>query len=404
MAIYHLVIRIIGRSQGRSAIACAAYRSGTRLLDQETGKIHDFTKKGGVVHSEINLPIHAPEVYQDRQALWNEISKIENKKDSQLAREVEVALPRELSREQQIDLVRSYVDSQFVSKGMCADWAVHDKGDGNPHAHIMLTMRGIRQDGKWAAKERKAYKLDADGNKIPVIDPVTGEQKVGARGRKLWKRETVQANNWNDKSKAEEWRKAWADACNERLSVIGAETIDHRSYQRQGLEIEPTVHEGHIARQLEAQGRISDRCEQNREIRKRNAIRLELMTIAKEIKNTLMKKAGDLIGKLSGRSNGTTIESDDYNKRAAATDCGATGSDHSLALVREARAVNCAARATEHYAAAKRRNQEAERRDRDAERERHHNQTESRIEEGKSKAGSAKHGYKTKDAEIDFSH
>ena len=141
MPIYHCSIQIIGRSSGRSAVAAAAYRTAEKLEDKETGLTHDYTKKQGVVHREIMLPEYAPEEYKNREILWNEVQKIEKRSNAQLAREIEVALPRELSRADQMIAVRVYVQMNFVEKGMCADWVLHDKGDGNPHAHIMLTTR-----------------------------------------------------------------------------------------------------------------------------------------------------------------------------------------------------------------------------------------------------------------------
>ena len=248
MSIYHCSIKIISRSDGKSAVASSAYRSGEKLMDDRTGLVHDFTKKRGVVFTEVALPAHAPPEYADRNVLWNAVEKAEKKSNAQLAREIEVALPKELSRECQIEIVRRYVQENFVSVGMCADWALHvarcpgdigsartgaerRKGDGNPHAHIMLTMRGIKPDGTWAQKEKKAYAFDEDGNRIPLIDPATGEQKLRKRNEKLWKRITIDANDWNDHSKAEIWRKSWADICNEYLSL--EQQIDHRSYKRQ---------------------------------------------------------------------------------------------------------------------------------------------------------------------------
>lgn len=164
--------------------------------------------------------------------------------------------------------MREYIMKNFVREGMCADWVLHDKGDGNPHAHIMLTTRAFTRNGKWADKQKSIYKLDKNGQKIPAIDPTTGQQKIGARGRKMWQRETVQANDWNDRSKAEEWRAAWAAECNRRLDR--QHQIDHRSYARQSVEQEPTIHEGYAARKMEREGRVSDRCEINRETKALN--------------------------------------------------------------------------------------------------------------------------------------
>ena len=272
MAIYHCSIKIISRSDGRSAVASAAYRAGEKLENQETGILYDFTRKSGVIYNEIILPENAPPEYKNRQNLWNAVQKIEKQSNAQLAREIEVALPIELKREQQIKIVHDYVQKNFVEIGMCADWAIHDKGDGNPHAHIMLTTRGIRKNGEWAAKEKKAYKLDEFGQRIPVIDPKTGQQKVRYRKdkgeEKLWERETVQANDWNNRSKAEEWREAWAQEVNQYLSE--QEQVDHRSYARQGKEQIPTIHEGYVARKIERAGGVSELCEQNRKIRKQN--------------------------------------------------------------------------------------------------------------------------------------
>ncbi len=270
MAIYHCSIKIIGRSSGRSAVACSAYRSGSKLYDEELQKQNDYTNKKGVVYSEVMLPENAPSDYADREHLWNSVQQIEKAKNAQLAREIEVGLPRELNREQQIELTREYVKTNFVDKGMCADFAIHDTGDGNPHAHIMLTTRGIKENGQWDVKEKKDYARDENGERIPVIDPKTGEQKLGRRNEKMWQRVTVQANDWNSHDNAELWRANWAKSCNQYLSPENQ--IDHRSYARQGIEQEPTIHEGYQARQMEARGEVSDRCEHNRQVRERNKL------------------------------------------------------------------------------------------------------------------------------------
>ena len=163
----HIPVSIIKRSAGRSAVAAAAYRSGTKLTNEWDGMTHDYTRKGGIVHAEIMLPAHAPPEFADRSILWNSVEQIEKARDSQLAREIEAALPRELSGEQQLALVRTYVKDNFVDKGMCADFAIHDKGTGNPHVHIMLTLRPLKENGQWGAKCRKAYDLDENGQRIP---------------------------------------------------------------------------------------------------------------------------------------------------------------------------------------------------------------------------------------------
>ena len=257
MAIYHCTIKIGSRSSGRSAVAAAAYRSGSLLIEDETaGKQYDYSRKGGVIHSEIMLPDHAPTEFSDRSALWNSVQKVEKAKNAQLFREVEVALPVEISFDQQLDAVRRYVRDNFVAAGMCADIAIHDKQDGNPHAHILLTTRPLKQDGSWGQKEKKVYKLDADGNKIPVIDPETGQQKLGKRNCKQWVREKVETTNWNDRSNAEKWRASWADICNSYLDQD--HQIDHRSYAEQGMLQQPTKHVGVTQKAMQEKGKQLD--------------------------------------------------------------------------------------------------------------------------------------------------
>lgn len=265
MAIYHLSLKTISRSKGQSAVASAAYRSGSKLKDRETGETKDFTKKHGVAYSEIQLPAQAPAKFTDREEFWNAVQEKESKANAQLAREVEVALPQELDRDTQKKLVHDYVQRSFVDRGMCADWSIHDKEDGNPHAHIMLTTRAIKKNGTWAPKQKSTYLLDEDGAKVPQIDPKTGQQKIGARGRKMWKRNTESYTDWNDRSNAEIWRKSWAESCNQYLAPENK--IDHRSYERQGVEQIPTIHEGHVAREM---GDRSERVQTNIDVKAGN--------------------------------------------------------------------------------------------------------------------------------------
>lgn len=280
MAIYHMSIKNISRAKGKTAIAAAAYRSGTILTDSETGITHNYVKKSEVAYTEIILPEHAPAEYANRETLWNEVQKIETQDRARLAREWEVAIPNELDLDQAKTLIRNFGES-LVKEGICIDLAIHWK-NGNHHAHIMGTTRPIGKDGKWAPKERKGYKLDAEGNKIPVIDTKTGKQKIGARGRKMWQRETVQANDWNRREKVEEWRKRWADCCNKYLAR--ELQIDHRSYERQGVTQLPTVHEGYAARLMEQRGTVSDLCQRNRDIRLYNHIAVLYQKSKQELK------------------------------------------------------------------------------------------------------------------------
>lgn len=284
MAIYHMSIKIGSKGKGQSAVAAAAYRSGEKLTDKETGLTSDYTRKGGVVFSEISLCENAPAEYADRETLWNAVHQIEKAKDARLWREIEVALPKEMSREEQIETVRDFVKQQ-TAKGMCADWSLHDKGDGNPHAHIMLTVRSIEPNGKWAPKSRKVYDLDENGERI--------FQKVDKSGRKQYKSHKEDYNDWNAAECVEEWRAAWAACCNARLAE--RDRIDHRSYARQGIEQIPTIHEGYAARQLAAVGRQSDRVQLNDEIRQRNTllqwITTQLKAFGEEIKQLIAEQS-----------------------------------------------------------------------------------------------------------------
>ena len=151
MAIYHCSIKIISRGKGKSAVASAAYQAGEKIVNEYDGVIHDYTRKGGVVHTEIILPDQAPREYADRSVLWNSVEKVEGNCNSQLSREIGLALPIELSIEQNIVLAHDFVKQHFVSAGMCADVCIHDTGKGNPHAHVMLTMRPINDNGTWGA-------------------------------------------------------------------------------------------------------------------------------------------------------------------------------------------------------------------------------------------------------------
>ncbi len=264
MAIYHCSIKVVKRSEGRSAVAAAAYRSGEKLINEWDGMTHDYTKKGGVIHTEIQLPSHAPPNFSDRSALWNSVEESEKSGNAQLAREIEIALPVELNRKEQISLVRAYVRDNFVAAGMCADFAIHDKADGNPHAHILLTMRPLKENGEWGAKCRKEYDLEEHGQRIRLPS--------GA-----FKSHRVNTTDWNEQAKAEEWRAAWAKYANRALEQKGLpERIDHRSYTRQGVEQIPTVHMGVAAAQMERRGIITEKGSVNREIAAQNKLLKEI--------------------------------------------------------------------------------------------------------------------------------
>jgi len=300
MAIYHLSIKIISRGKGKSAVAAAAYRAGDKITNDYDGITHDYTRKGGVVHTEILLPDHAPREYSDRSVLWNAVEQIEKNKNAQLAREIELALPVELSAGQNLTLVREYCQRHFVSAGMYADVCIHDKNDGNPHAHIMLTMRPIEQNGKWGAKSKKEYILDNNGERIVLK---SGEFKT----RKIC---TV---DWNDQNKAEEWRSAWADAVN---AALGNENhsvrVDHRSYERQGIEQIPTVHLGVAALQMEKRGIATERGDLNRAVQITNTQLRQLRARIKKCKDWLYSQpltgAPSLMDMMNSIAGGKNLE------------------------------------------------------------------------------------------------
>ena len=272
IAIYHWNIGIVSRGKGKSAVAAAAYRSGEKLTNEWDGMTHDYTRKGGVVHTEIMLPLHALPSFSDRSTLWNSVELYEKAGNAQLAREIDAALPIELSREEQIRLVREYCSSQFVSRGMCVDYAIHDTDSGNPHCHIMLTMRPLDERGTWAAKSKKEYDLDENGERIRLPS-----------GR--YKTHKVDLTGWNDKDNTLLWRRAWADYTNDFLERNGSpERIDHRSNAERGIDEIPTVHMGVAACQMEKKGIATEKGELNRSIQKTNRLIREIRAQISKLK------------------------------------------------------------------------------------------------------------------------
>ena len=219
MAIYHCSVKVISRSDGRSVTGAAAYRSGSAIADERTGVTHDYTRKTGVDHVELLLPVNAPDWAHDRSRLWNAVEKIERRKDSQLAREVEVSIPRELRRDQMLALVRDFAHDQFVSRGMIADVAFHHLDGDNPHAHILLTMRDIHPDG------------------------------FGKKNR-----------DWNSRDLLQAWRIEWERHANAALERNGFDQrIDHRTLAAQGIDRTPQIHLGPNVIQMEQRGIRTDR-------------------------------------------------------------------------------------------------------------------------------------------------
>ena len=326
MAIYHLEAKMVSRGAGRSAVAAAAYLSCSRMLNEYDGVQHDYTRKQGLGWRQVFLPATAPAEWQDRETLWNAVEETETAKDSRLAREFVAALPIELSREEQIQLLQDFIKEQFVADGMCADAAIHDPypPGHNPHAHILLTVRPLDEKGKWQYKTEKEYLCVKDGEergftaaefktaqaegwekqypykvgkKKVYMTPSAAQAHGYVRMDKHPKstrygRQNPISAQWNSEEQLLVWREAWATAANRCLELAGHDSrIDHRSHAERGLLEQPTVHEGVVARAMEKKGIISDRCELNRQIKADNALLRELREqvkkLAQAVKNTL---------------------------------------------------------------------------------------------------------------------
>ena len=366
MAIYHLSVKIISRSQGRSAVAAAAYRAAEIMENQYDGVVHDFRKKGWVEHREVLIPAHAPVEYSDRCMLWNAVESSEKRKTAQLAREVEIALPRELSLPQQIELLRRYIEDKFVAEGMCADYVIHnpplrddknrpvdysgnvlkDKKDyifPNPHAHIMLTMRPIDENGKWEPKSATEYVCIRDGIEIGLTAAEfkdkkedgwqkqyqyqDGKKRVWLTDEKGKRRNLIRVSKtpkqskfgrqnpiverWNSKERVFEWRDSWEFYCNRYLGEAKIDArIDARSFAKQGREELPTVHLGveanamdKRAERMERIGRSGARSEAgkiNLEIRRYNELIRKLRKLTEQLTNVIREKLANLRAALIG--------------------------------------------------------------------------------------------------------
>ena len=256
----HFKITIVKRSQGQSAVAGAAYQSGERLFSEYDQKTKFYNKKKELVRAEIMLPSHASPGFADRATLWNAVEAVENQWNSQLARRIVQAFPVEVPKEQYFSMIKEFCQEQFVSKGMIADFAIHDKGDGNPHAHILLTLRAMDEHGRWLPKARKVYDLDENGERI----------RLPSGNWKCHKENTV---DWNDQKYAEVWRHSWETITNRYLEAAGRpERVALRSFERQGIQQIPTVHLGPAAHQMEKRGVETFLGNLNRDIRAANSL------------------------------------------------------------------------------------------------------------------------------------
>ena len=248
--------KIISRGKGQSCMASCAYYSGEKKYSEyECCWKYPHSSSSRVKLVEVMLPSNAPRAYADPQTLWNAVDAAETSVNAQTARSMLFALPRELTDEQNLALVRDFCQKEFVDKGMICNFFYHDKGDGNPHVHIMLTLRAMDENGKWLPKSKNVYALDENGNRI--------RSPNGS-----WKRVKVNTVDWNERKYGEIWRQDWATAQNAALEAAGRmERVDMRSLERQGVEDRlPQKHLGPTASALERKGVSSERGDENRKI------------------------------------------------------------------------------------------------------------------------------------------
>ena len=271
---YHFSVTQIKRSAGQSAIAAAAYRAGEKLHSDYYGQDSDYTRKSGVVDKGVLLPSHVPRQYSDRQVLWNEVEKAEKHPKAQLAYSFDFALQNEFSMEENIAIAREFIQRNFVDLGMIADYAIHlpDPKDGrppNPHVHVMCPIRPMEPGGKWGAKQKRLYRLNADGSRA-----------CDAKGRELF--DARPTTDWGTPERLETWRHAWAEINNTHFAQHGLDArIDNRSFEKQGIPQIPTIHEGPNVREMERRGIRTEKGDRNRWIRHINTV---IRTIGKRLK------------------------------------------------------------------------------------------------------------------------
>ena len=258
----HYSISVVSRGSGQSVMAAASYCLGQKLYSDHDGEWkYPHSSPQRVRYTEVMLPPNAPAEYADRQTLWNAVDEAEKRADAQTARRFVITLPKELTYEQNLSLIRAYCQEQFVSKGMICDLYYHDEHDGNPHVHLLLTMRAMDEQGRWLPKTKTTNVLDENGERIR-----------GKNGR--WLRDRQNTVDWSNPQYGEIWRHEWEVAQNKALEAAGRpERIDMRSYARQGItDLEPQIHLGPEAAALERKGIPTTRGERNREIKRVNAI------------------------------------------------------------------------------------------------------------------------------------
>ena len=293
-------VQICGRSEqchgGHSCVEQSSYIGRTTMVCEATGETFYPKYSEDLVETEVMLCEYAPDEYINPAVLWNAVESYEKGENAQLARTYRVELPNEWSYELATEVMRDYIQRNFVDNGMCAQFAIHDSenkktGQRNLHCHIMLTMRGIDENGQWMSKQKKEYCLDEKGERIPLIDKKTGEQKVDSRNRKQWKCKTVPTNDWSSREKAKIWRKDLVDTINGVNEKLGMTENywEHRSFAERGLDIIPEIHLGEKAAAMERQGVHTIRGDINRDIRERNLVIKVAQAAVDEAKENLEK-------------------------------------------------------------------------------------------------------------------
>ena len=287
MAIYSCNISNVSRAKGSCSLATLSYISGQKVRDERTGELYQYGRADRVMHVGTILPESASAVWNEPAELFNSIEQYEKASNARTAKKIIVALPREFSREENIETIEDFIKTTITDKGYAATYAIHeDKGGNNPHAHILIPNRPIDEKGEWSRKSRKEYALDENGERVPLLDE-NGAQKLGKRNERLWKRVSVQVNPLDKKETLQEIRAGWAEVCNKRLSK--EKQISEKSYKEQGIELEPTIHEGYAARKIEKNGGISSKCEENRAIKERNNALIWVQNELRKIEEKLLK-------------------------------------------------------------------------------------------------------------------
>lgn len=284
MAIFHFSISNVSRGKGSSACISLAYITGEKIYDERTNTTYNFNRKERILHTGTLIPQNAPEKFLNSSILFNEIERIETADNARTAKKIQLALPKELKLDEQINIVENFIKNNLTSEGYCATYAIHDGGkNDNYHAHILVTNRALNSKGEWQSKQKMTYALDANGNRIPKLDKF-GNQKTDKAGRKQWKRICADRNLLDSKDFLIRLRKNWAEEVNKHLPQ--QLHIDYRSNVERGLIEKPTIHEGYAARAIERKGYISERCQLNRDIKISN---LELKSIHQALNLTKSK-------------------------------------------------------------------------------------------------------------------